>query len=75
MGGVRNAAFMMGKHAKQPLGRPKQRLDDTNKTEFKATDWGVVEYIHLAQNRDQWKDLVRDSKELPDYIKRREYIG
>jgi hypothetical protein len=58
MGWVRNAAFMMGKLAKQPLGRPRQRLDDTNKTEFKATDWKVVEYIHLTQNRDQWGDLV-----------------
>jgi hypothetical protein len=69
MGRVRNVAFMMGKLANQPLGRPRQRLDDTNKTEFKAKDWAVVKYIHLAQNRDQWRDLVRDSKELLDYIK------
>ena len=42
---------------------------DINQTEFKTIDWEIVEYIHLAQNRDQWRDLVRDSKELLDYIK------
>jgi len=61
MEGGRNVAFMMGKLAKQPLGRPGHSLDDTNKPEFKATDWEVMEYIHLAQNRDQWRDLVRES--------------
>jgi len=35
----------MGKLAKQPLGRPRQRLDETNKTEFKAIHWEVVEYL------------------------------
>jgi hypothetical protein len=35
MGGVRNVAFMRRKLAKQPLGRPRQRLDDTNKRSLK----------------------------------------
>jgi hypothetical protein len=34
MGRVRNVAFMTRKLAKQPLGRSRQRLDDTNKKEF-----------------------------------------
>jgi hypothetical protein len=38
VGGVRHVTFMMGKLAKQPLGRPRERLDDTNKMEFQATD-------------------------------------
>jgi hypothetical protein len=39
MRGVRHIAFMMGKLAKaQPLGRPRQRFDDTDKMEFKAID-------------------------------------
>jgi hypothetical protein len=30
--------------------------------EFKAIDWEVVEYIHLVQDRDQWRDLVETVK-------------
>jgi hypothetical protein len=43
---------------KRPLGRPRCRWDNNIKMVLRETGWGVMDWIDLAQNRDQWKVLV-----------------
>jgi hypothetical protein len=44
---------LLGKHEQsRPVGRPRRRLDNTT-TDFKETGREGVDWIHLAQNRDQ----------------------
>jgi hypothetical protein len=42
---------------KRPLGRPRQRWEDNIKI-VRELGWGGMDWIHLAQDRDQWQDLV-----------------
>jgi hypothetical protein len=42
----------------RPLGRPRRRWEDGIKMDLGETGWGDVEWIHLAQDRDQWRALV-----------------
>jgi hypothetical protein len=57
MGEVRNAyGTLVGKpEGKRPLGRPARRREDNIRME---TGWEGVDWIHLAQDRDQWQALV-----------------
>jgi hypothetical protein len=32
--------------------------------EFRETGWGVMDWIHLAQDRDQWRALVNMAMNL-----------
>jgi hypothetical protein len=50
---------------KRQFGRPKHKWEDTIKMDLKEIRCGGVEWIHLAQNRDQWQPLSS--------IKRREF--
>jgi hypothetical protein len=40
------------------LGRPRHRWEDNIKVDLREKGWGVMEWIHLAQDRDQWGALV-----------------
>jgi hypothetical protein len=45
---------LVGKtEGKRPLGRPRCRLVDNNKLDFAETGWGDMDWIGLAQDRDQ----------------------
>jgi hypothetical protein len=39
---------------KRPLDRQRRRWGDGIKMDLRDIDWGVVEWIHLAQDRDRW---------------------
>jgi hypothetical protein len=41
---------------KRPLGRPRHRWEDNIKTDFRG--WGGMDWINLAQDRDQWRALM-----------------
>jgi hypothetical protein len=41
-----------------PLGRPRRRWVDNIKMDFREIGQGGRNWIHLAQDRDQWRDLV-----------------
>jgi hypothetical protein len=59
--GDRRGAYrdLVGKpEEKRPLGRPRRRWRDNNKTNFREIGWGDIGYINLAQDRDRWRDLV-----------------
>jgi hypothetical protein len=43
---------------KRPLGRPTHRWEDNIKMVPRQIAWDVVNWIHLAQNRDRWRALV-----------------
>jgi hypothetical protein len=43
---------------KKPVRRPKRRWEDNNKMDLREIGWGGMDWIDLAQDRDQWKALV-----------------
>jgi hypothetical protein len=43
---------------KRPLGRPRHGWEDNIKMDLREIGWGGVEWIMLAQNREQWRALV-----------------
>jgi hypothetical protein len=60
MGATRNAyRILVGKpEGKRPLGRPRRRWVDKIKIDLRETGWDGVDWIELAQDRDQWRALV-----------------
>jgi len=40
---------------KRPLGRPKRRWDDNIIMDLNEIVWEDVNWIHLSQDRDQWR--------------------
>jgi hypothetical protein len=43
---------------KRPLGRPRHRWVDNIKIDLREVGWDGMDWIDLAQNRDQWRALV-----------------
>jgi hypothetical protein len=43
---------------KSPLGRPRLRWVDNIKTDLRERGWDGMDWIDLAQDRDQWRTLV-----------------
>jgi hypothetical protein len=43
---------------KRPLGRPRHRWLDNIKIDLTEIGWDYMDWIDLAQNRDQWRALV-----------------
>jgi hypothetical protein len=60
MGEKRNAyrIFMGNPEGKRPLGRPRRRWEDNIKTDLREIGWNGMDWIDLAQDRDQWRALV-----------------
>jgi hypothetical protein len=60
IGETRNAyRILVGKpEGKRPLGRTRCRWVDNIKMDLREIGWDSVDWIELAQDRDQWKALV-----------------
>jgi hypothetical protein len=43
---------------KRPLGRPRWRWVDDIKMDLREIGWDGMDWIDLAQDRDQWRALV-----------------
>jgi hypothetical protein len=51
--------ILVGKpEGKRPLGRPRHRWVDNIKMDLREIRWDGVDWIDMAQDRDQWKALV-----------------
>jgi hypothetical protein len=46
---------------KKALGRPRCRWEDI-RTDLTERGWEGVEWIHLAQDRDQWQILLHNNE-------------
>jgi hypothetical protein len=57
MGETRNAyRLLVGKpEGEKPLGRPRHRWVDNIKMDLRGIRWDGMDWIELAQDRDQWK--------------------
>jgi hypothetical protein len=42
----------------RPFGRPRSRWEDNTEMDLREIGWEGVNWIHLAQDRDQWWALV-----------------
>jgi hypothetical protein len=60
MGEERNAywIFVGNSEGKRPLGRPRRRMVDNTKMDFREMGWGGMDSIDLTQDRDQWRAVV-----------------
>jgi len=56
---VRNAykLFFRKAEGKRPRGRPRRRLEDNIRTDIRVMEWECIDWMHLAQDRDQWRPL------------------
>jgi len=48
----------------RPLGRRRRRREDNMRMDLREIGWGDVDWMHLAQNRDQWRALVNTALKL-----------
>jgi hypothetical protein len=57
---MRNAyRILVGKlEGKIPLGRPRRRRADNIKMYLREIGWDGINWIELAQDRDQWRAVV-----------------
>jgi hypothetical protein len=52
-------SILVGKpKGKRPLGRPRSRWVNNIIMDFTETGWDGMDWIDLAQDRDQWRALV-----------------
>jgi hypothetical protein len=48
-----------GNHeCKTPLGTPRYTWEDNIRMDLRETGWEVVDWLHLAQYRDQWMAVM-----------------
>jgi hypothetical protein len=51
--------ILVGKpEGKRPLGRPRRRWVDNIEIELREIGWDGMDWIDLAQHRDQWRAVV-----------------
>jgi hypothetical protein len=54
---------------KRPLGRPRYRWVDNIKMDLREREWDGMDWIHLVQDRDQWRALCKHGNEPSGSIK------
>jgi hypothetical protein len=57
---------LVGKpEGKRPLGRPRRTWVDNIKMALREIGWDGVDWMDMAQDRDQWRALVNTVLNLP----------
>jgi hypothetical protein len=61
MGEIRNACNILVRkpEGKRPLGRLRRRWEDDIRMYLRENEWEGVDWMHLAQDRDQWRALEK----------------
>jgi hypothetical protein len=49
---------------KRPLGRPRRRWEYNIRMDLREIRWGGVDWIDLAQDRDEWRALANTAMNL-----------
>jgi hypothetical protein len=50
--------FVLKTQVKRPLGRPICNWEDNIKFEFRETGCEGMDWIHLAEDKDQWRAFI-----------------
>jgi hypothetical protein len=50
---------------KRPLGRVRRRWVDNTEMDLREEGWGVIDWIDLTCDRDQWRALVNKTMDIP----------
>jgi len=59
--------IVVGKpEGKRPLRRPRRSLKDNIKMDLRKMLWEDVDWMHLAQDRDQWRGGVGEGGKRTD---------
>jgi hypothetical protein len=60
LGELRNTySILVGKpEVKRPFGRHRRRWEDNVRIDVREIRWEVVDWVHLAEDRDQCRALV-----------------
>jgi hypothetical protein len=61
IGEMKNAYKML---VGKPEGTPRRRWEDSSSADIKEIGWAIVDWIHLARDRDHWRDLVNTVRSL-----------
>jgi hypothetical protein len=58
--------FLVGRPERKKLhGRPRRRWEDNSRMDLRKIGWEGVDWIHLAQDRDQLRAVVNTVMNLP----------
>jgi hypothetical protein len=60
MGGKRNVyrILVVKSEGKRPLRTPRHKWVDNIKMDLREIEWDCMDWIYLAEDRDQWRILV-----------------
>jgi len=66
IGEMRNAyKILIGRpEGKSPLVWPRRTWEDNIRLDLREIRWEVVKWIHLTQDRDQWRTLVNTERTI-----------
>jgi len=66
MGEMRNANnILVGTHErKRPLGRPRRRCHDNTGMCLREIGWEGMDWMHMTQDRDQWRGVLNTGMNL-----------
>jgi hypothetical protein len=67
MGAIRKKCiqrFGQKPEGKRPLGRPRYTWEENIRMDLREIGWECVDWIHLAQSRDQWWAVVNTEMNL-----------
>jgi hypothetical protein len=69
-----HTVFFVGKLVgNRQLGRLRHRWEDVT-MDHEEIGWGVLDWMHLAQDRGQWQALFEDGNEPSGSIKSGEFL-
>jgi hypothetical protein len=73
---IRNAVkILVGKpEGKKPLGRPRCRWEDNIRIDLGVMGWGDGDWIHVPQDRDQWRTVNEHVNEPSGSINGGEFL-